>query len=724
MNQLIQRANHVQVQLEQGLNWDKFYAPLCREIDAIRSELDRIPMPTSRVIRSLNSNFYIGLLTLGIEDLLQHQSNTERVEQFEKEKREYISNKISLLKILNESTRKLQKKAEEYFQNELKDDDVKTNPFIMEMEEQHKLEIDFTYDRIQKHKEEVSSHKEIFKILQDQIQNNEKHYSNHDKTKNLNALKQKFKLGFESKNPCKIDKGCLYNTELEIYNFLKDRFNKTLDFFNKNINQSFNIEINTIKKSFYDQFTSFDFNSTKKITLTIPLGTIIFNDSEQLRYPGYEENLKTIYNFMALRTIHFSEIKTLGTAHILCDGIRIYPSQVNKVLSATKQENSDSLQFTPIYNPQNIQGLTPHEQPQLSIEPVECFRIYNTLSDEEKKLLHILILAPLIPDEKKILKDALNDYSKLIFEQSKKIKLLISYINDFAVCFSSHPVCQNLLTEFAVNDNEKVLPLKKTSPFTLPPVKDSFDEWIFDREILGSKLFEIMEDQKKKISPFWENISPEMLQVAYSGTYSTLSNSDSEAYKTLDKQYHILHTMISYQTTGNGCLLSSLTRALIPISISQPKAVHLIREAMAKHVEINRNKYTQKIRSQWNLSLESYVKRLRYQERNGYIYSNIENQLSELEIEICANTFGISIEVFINGGQYRIEKGLMTPSLQFGPKTKQKIILFNKTGYTYYALFPKIKCPSTISNGELKDSILSLNNGWKNHNKDVSYGYS
>lgn len=696
MNHLIQRANQLHVKLDRDNdNWEEYYPTIKQEIETIKNDLEQIPEPVCRIERAPRYHWFVDLFSLGIDNLIEYYNKTTRMKEFEQEKKDYLSNKVTLQKSLNEASKKLQRKADEYFKKEFKEEDSRKNPYIKKLVEKLETENNSYFLEIEKYKEEILNNSLMCELIKDDIKYNESGFDKDLKTRSLIQLKQTYRLGFESKNPTKIETNCVYNTEYEIATFLKSSFIGTIDFFQKNSYELFEFRI----------------NSNNLACCKIPSCSIFFNNSEQLVYGGYEDNIETIYNFMALRILYSSVIKDQGTPHIICEGIRFYPSQINKVLSVTQTEGGNASQFSHLYVSQNIYGFTPKEKSHLVIEPVECAKLYHSLIDEERALLHILILAPLIPDDKGVLKDALNHYSNLTIERAKIIKELIVLIKNFSACFSSHPVCKDLLQTFADNDDERVLPLKKTKKFELPSLKIKFNEWTLDKNIIGNSYYFRIETQKKLISPLWQNFCPELLEFKASGTVGTLTSDEGEAYKFLSKQFHIVHLMIDTNYISNGCLFSSLNRLLTPISIYESRETHLIREAMAKFVENNRNKFQQKISYQWGISVDSYLSRLRYKENNGSIPA-YGNELSELEIEICANAFGISIEVFMNGCEYRIEEGLMTPALQFGPKTKEKLILFNKRSNSYYALFPKIKYHDSLKSAELKETIELLNSGW------------
>lgn len=68
----------------------------------------------------------------------------------------------------------------------------------------------------------------------------------------------------------------------------------------------------------------------------------------------------------------------------------------------------------------------------------------------------------------------------------------------------------------------------------------------------------------------------------------------------------------------------------------------------------------------------------------------LRDDYNELELELFAHAFGIQVDVFVSGQMVRKDKKEFKSSYTYGPKTHEKIYLFNSQALSFYAITPRL----------------------------------
>ncbi|CRX38396.1 hypothetical protein [Estrella lausannensis] len=186
----------------------------------------------------------------------------------------------------------------------------------------------------------------------------------------------------------------------------------------------------------------------------------------------------------------------------------------------------------------------------------------------------------------------------------------------------------------------------------------------------------------------------------------TLPADSSKALEEIKKFFRVIHLDINEGgNLDHGCLFSSLSISLLQGAGNKAEISPLrIRQAMAGCIEKNSVKWSQKIMERTRKRLpgktvmtegwttDQYCKWLRGQDPGlkPTQAKRLRDDYNELELEVFANAFGIEVNVFVSGQVLRKDKKDFKSYYTYGPKTKEKLYLFNSQALSFYAITPKL----------------------------------
>lgn len=433
---------------------------------------------------------------------------------------------------------------------------------------------------------------------------------------------------------------------------------------------------------------------------------IQFNHSALIINDEYKENRFALHSFLIFQLIQDAdEISRNGSTHLSWKGknVEMHDAQYTKMLTRIQNQHGGWKLEEFIRPVERDSWITSNISPK-GMDPMRLKTILSQLTTDEKDLLKMILLEPLIPRKSIALEIANIKLKKL--EISKQQLLLDSceLIHNMAsiISYNFEDTFNSCWQMMADEYEEKIQPLLKNEKSILNIKKTELIEWkpVYDC-ITDNEIREYLTVQRALLSPVWKNMDSLLEKPQKKG--SILS---------IQAQYNILHIMIG---KNNGCLLSSLIRGLIPIHIPVTNRMAFsIRSAMANYLAIHRDRFESRLNKQWtHISYEDYQGWLRG--KNSKINERV---LSEFEIELFAYTFGICVEVVEKSLIALDDSGRVT-GCRFGPDTCERVVLYHTQNATYFAAFPMLKPLKEIQKGELEESVRCLEPWIINNNKSL-----
>jgi len=497
---------------------------------------------------------------------------------------------------------------------------------------------------------------------------------------------------------------------------------------------------------------------------------LIFNNSKKIQDQHkivgnwvdiYSENKKAVYQWMVYKLITNASLSkdeeneyrlflngylSVGNSHP-CE-IPVKDSE-NKISVFINQDS-----WTP--SPDTLRN---------GVEPVSVKWVLEQIKNSPLAIeaLEGILLSALIPENQRVL-STIDHFISQNTEESKQVMLAYELISDLAVSISDKykNIFFMMWDEFAAGDCSSPL-LKKGGGI---PVENLYEnvQW----KLSESALFHFPQGElvrtQQLFSPIWDDIHKYRIAENVTTINTLPSENPMLCVNILSKQYYWIHNNV-----GNaGCLFSALSIHMLqsaerrsdinPKSIKKSIITHLQdlqKRSGILEITVNDRKEILKENKllnpsdseienlllsskQCNLSeSERTVLKMIGQEQPGWTIEEYiiwlrddrspfnKNArdlyyMGDLEINLFCKTFGIGVHVFCGGDSYRIENGLMMPKKSYGPNTKEKIILFNAPGYTFFALTPKLRSVNTVIDNRLvKSSLEHFNSFWgKNDHLD------
>lgn len=414
----------------------------------------------------------------------------------------------------------------------------------------------------------------------------------------------------------------------------------------------------------------------------------------------YKENLMAIYKYMAFLLMDTAALDTdcsgnerliLNNRELSVASSRPYKVKDEKGEVCILFKNLDD--FSPINIPELYKG----------VDPIGCKRALHQLESKELiEAFKVLLLESLIPDDdlalqkaKKIKEDPKN---KELFTVAEQLVYEIAYL----IKERYNDVINLKWNDFATDETKE--PFYKSKEAIVakePPIEWNLNDFPVIAT-LDAKAIEVIETTKKILSKTWEGI--------YSGLYIkpetkvnlVLDRNAEKALGQLQGHFHVIHVEVPTGPKTTGCLFSALAVSLFQ-GASHKKEINpnWIKEGLLTFLIQNKEAWKEKVSEHTRLSgkskagwtVDQYIEHLQ-----GLPVKLAPGQsemtdfdLGELELELFAEAFGIRVEVFVTGQAAGFERGEIKSTKSFGPNTKEKIILFNANGISFYALFPKLK---------------------------------
>lgn len=445
---------------------------------------------------------------------------------------------------------------------------------------------------------------------------------------------------------------------------------------------------------------------------------IHFNRSSSI--VNFPMNVQALYRLMVLHLLQGAKLETDG-----CDGLVLLLNEKVKPVSSSQPENvlMKKILFNPLDPDHPIMEnqlivrfkhhdeWTPHETDRdfpKGIDPVGAKYAIRQLSDKYQAYLRILLLEPLIFDSHILLKEAWR-LSRQPDLESKNMQIAYELICDIANSISKNfsSAFSAAWAENAISDDP--VPIDKSLSLAMAPSAE-FVEWKPLVQYFPEEIKTLFDSAKAKTLGVWHKIAPEMILKTMEFP-SILPSSTGYPPHQLDDYYYWNHRVIN----PHGCLFSALATHLFQVEeCISGRYIQFIKLAMANYLTAHPEDYTVEMERDAHFAVKDYIKWL-----NGSMRRDTY-ALGDVELKLVSKIFGIRIEVLAPGisispteHKLIMPDPLMAAQNVFGPNTKEKLILYNAPGYSYYALFPKIREVREEDSSELKISLNHVQTFWK-----------
>ncbi|CDR33841.1 hypothetical protein [Criblamydia sequanensis] len=414
----------------------------------------------------------------------------------------------------------------------------------------------------------------------------------------------------------------------------------------------------------------------------------------------YKDNLMAIYKYMAFLIIDAGALDTDCSGN---EKLILNNRELSVASSRPYKVKDEKGQVTILFK--NLDDFSPINIPELTmgVDPVGCKRALHQLESKELiEAFKILLLERLIPEDDLALQKARK--IKEVPKNRELFRVAEELIHEIAFLIKERykDVINLKWNDFATDETKE--PFYKGCEAIV--AKEPLIEWnLIDFPIiatLDAQAIAVIESTKKLLSLTWEGIYNGLYIKAATKVNLVLDKNAEKALGQLQGHFHVIHVEVPTGPKATGCLFSALAISLFQ-GANQKKQINpnWIKEALLTFLTQNRKAWQEKVsehtrltgRSKAGWTVEQYAEHLQglaVKLRPGQ--SEITDfDLGELELELFAEAFGIRVEVFVTGQAAGFEKGEIKSTKSFGPNTKEKIILFNANGVSFYALFPKLK---------------------------------
>jgi hypothetical protein len=484
-----------------------------------------------------------------------------------------------------------------------------------------------------------------------------------------------------------------------------------------------------ITASFDHTFKSLLEMSSKKVwNVHFNSSSKIFNETIQVEGGygyRYQDNMNSVYNLMVFNLLEAGGlIQEAGDHRVkFNDHLSVGYSKPCRVQN---RENNSQVTFflnndawTPLQN-DNVEALN-------GVDPIGAKWIIEKLKNNTTALNHlkVLLLNGLIPDASDYLTQA--KYFIVDDERGHLVKTAYELISTMALVVAKKysPIIQERW-DALTNDDTPEDPLQKEGVFVLNP-NGNEEEWMPPSYLPNDFLVEEIIKTKTLITPIWKEIDQVKLadDEIEDRENKILPLDISHALEFLSRQYYWIHAGI--QT--HGCLLSALTTHLYqgseegnnnfdPSTIKNAMAEYLIQQPEGFEAEISQSTA---FRNRQGWTVDEYYNWLITGGSPPGKKARTNQDMGDLEMELFSKTFDIQLAVFELGKPYLLLDGLMVPNRTFGPNTKEKFILLNKPGFTFYALMPRCRDSKEGDREEIKESLKHVHDFWGENNR-TEYG--
>ncbi len=466
----------------------------------------------------------------------------------------------------------------------------------------------------------------------------------------------------------------------------------------------------------------------------------------------YAENRKALYQLMAYKLIYNAVLKTDSEGES-----RLYFNDTLSVGNSSPCNipiSSSSVTFF-----RNSDDWTPKNDMtmRLGVEPVHVKWILEKLKNTHRGIeeLEILLVSPLIPKDHISLKNIQYTLSELP-EESKLLISAYELLSDLAVTIG-----KNYENEFyslwEKKANDKIAePLLKEeigiSPDSLKKEVDWTPSVIL--EVIDYPILELVKTQTL-LAPVWHDIHKYRVNKNIS-SQGTLPKTHEKSLEILSAQYYWVHVEIK----NSGCLFSAFSIYLFqaaekygdmePDKIREALAVYLEKLCLLKsdhqiseadsdtldlfRIEIEQSTLYKKFEADQNLrpvlkekpawTIQEYIHWLKTEKSPSKKQERHRYDMGELELLLFSKVFKIGIHVFTTGEDFRLDQGLMMPKKTYGPNTKEKMILLNHPGFSFFVLMPKLRPPESFQGEENIISALKHNSDFWKKNNGIEWGHS
>jgi len=484
-----------------------------------------------------------------------------------------------------------------------------------------------------------------------------------------------------------------------------------------------------ISSSFKHSFNSLLTMSDEKVAgLRFNKSSKIFNETVQIagthKYK-YQENMNSLYNFMVFELVKSGGVvQEAGMSRLkFNDHLSVGYSNPCRVPSkdgasqVTFFQNKDAWTPSQGDNPDAFNG----------VDPVGVKWMIQRLQNDEIALNHLklLLLNGLIPNESQALQQA-----KFFIvdggERGQLVKAAFDQISTIALVIARNFSSEILELWDELADDDSAEPLEKGEAFVLDPYGVE-QEWMPPPFLPDEFLVEEIIKTKTLITPIWTNYEGLKLEEGQLDDREdrSLPQNRIDALAILSRQYYWIHAGIR----THGCLMSALTAHIHqgsdasnhnfdPAAIKNAMANYLIQNPQDFSAEIDQSTSSLDQRG-WNVAEYQNWLLEGQSPRNKKMRSN--NDMGDLEMELFSRTFNIQLAVFEMGRPYLLINGRMIPARTFGPNTTEKFILFNASGFTFYALMPRCRDVQPIDSEEVKESLKHIHDFWGVNNR-TEYG--
>lgn len=463
---------------------------------------------------------------------------------------------------------------------------------------------------------------------------------------------------------------------------------------------------------------------------------IHFNRSKSII--DFPPNMQALYRLMIFNLLSGAKLEQDGCdgSHIVLNshGITVNSSDPEKVMLKEYSFNPLDPAHPILINKQKIRfkhhdAWSPKEGDRdliNGIDPVSVKLILQRLSEKEIAYLRLLLLEPLIQDSEPLLKDAWR-LARLEERQSQLLSTSYELICDIALSVS-----KNFSSTFSHGWQEKAcsdepVPLDKTSlpPSTASTPVAEYVEWVPLYAYIPEEIHENLVQLKQLLSAVWCNMSSELVANPILSPSAYLSSSPSGNQPSqLENHYYWTHRIIS----PHGCLFSAMATHLFQTKGDETgisrSYIALIKKSIANFLEAHPEEFTDDMKVDTHLDRTQYIKWLK-----GTGMSRDTYAMGDVELKLIGKVFGIRIEVLSPGiaikpsnEQLITPEPLMSRGHIYGPNTKEKLIIYNSPGYSYYSLMPKLRPDKRQDDPELQAGLKHIKDFWQRKHKSTRAG--
>ncbi|MEC7840430.1 MAG: OTU domain-containing protein [Chlamydiota bacterium] len=441
----------------------------------------------------------------------------------------------------------------------------------------------------------------------------------------------------------------------------------------------------------------------------------------------YSENKKAVYQWMVYQLIKRASLRETEE-----EVYRLYFNENLSVGNSRPCEIPDEGTDQKIAFFLNNDAWTPRDETlRNGVEPVSVKWVLERIKDSPLavQVLEGLLLSALIPQEEEIF-STINMFTAHNSEESKLVMLAYEMVSDLAVSIGYNFRDTLFLEWDDFAEDETADPILKEDGGI--PFENLYKEipWtLSDAALVYFPVDEFVKTQTL-LTPIWESIHAYRINQNVSKIETLPRSDESACLRTLSQQYYWIH----YNVDDSGCLFSALAVQLFQAANRRSDIdAQSIKNCMASLLEnllyhakddnfpkLDKQLLNSIIEEQPAWNVEDYIQWLRTGLSPEAKAVRGHFNMGDLELNIFCRTFGIGVHVFCGGDTYRLENGLMMPNKCFGPNTKEKFILFNKPGFSFYALSPRLReAREEIDSESIKSALQHNRKFWrKNHQKD------